>query len=366
MTGRTALILLDSTLHDGAGPHVARMVAEQVAMLRRAGHERVIGLGTGDSTAEIEVLDAGGAAERLRAESHVTVLAHGVVIEDGALRRCLTKGTILATRSAHDEWDRIDADRAWAGVLVWSGERVADTLDELGEWDGQATLLRRALQAELPRLPLEEAQAAHGFGDARWAGLVDRRVEERLASYPLPLSDPVLRLLSRLVRALPARIARPERVGWALTVVVAIGCIGLALAGPPAAAAAMLPLLLVVGGAASLMLRLAERPAAGPWVVACAVAASAVVALGARAEPVAIGVLLALTTLLALSVAALWSVRMPGWLRLDALAALFALGTVVAGPLLALAVAAPSLLLSVLSAARIRAGARAAWRRLMD
>ena len=366
MTGRTALILLDSTLHDGAGPHVARMVAEQVAMLRRAGHDRVIGLGASDSTAEVEVLDAGGAAERLRVESQVTVLAHGVVLEDGALRRCISKGAVLATRSAHDEWDRIDADRAWAGVLVWSGECVAGTLSELGEWDAQATLLRRALQAELPRLPVEETQAAHGFGDTRWAGLVDRRAEERLASYPLPLSDPVLRLLIQAVRVLPSRVMHPERAGWALTLAVAFGCLCVAIVGPPAFAAAMLPLLLVVGGAASLMLRLAERPAAGPWVVACTVAAGSVLVLGGRTEMAAIGALLALTTLLALTASALSTMPMPRWLRLDALAALFAIATALADTATTLAGAAPALLVGMLSGRRVRARGRRAWRRLID
>ena len=54
--------------------------------------------------------------------------------------------------SAHETFERIDAQSRWAGVALVDAHLLGSTAAMLGDWDLQSTLLRRALQEGALRL----------------------------------------------------------------------------------------------------------------------------------------------------------------------------------------------------------------------
>jgi len=61
--------------------------------------------------------------------------------------------------SAHESYERIDAQSRWAGVAIVDAHLLGSTATMLGDWDLQSTLLRRAIQEGAHRLPAEEGGA---------------------------------------------------------------------------------------------------------------------------------------------------------------------------------------------------------------
>ncbi|WP_136163321.1 hypothetical protein [Sphingomonas flavalba] len=91
------------------------------------------------------------AADRVHPEERLVLLADGVVTDRAVLDRLLARPDsavlTLPDTPAHSEWERIDADARWGGLMLLDGALLRTTAAMLGDWDLQSTLLRRVLQA---------------------------------------------------------------------------------------------------------------------------------------------------------------------------------------------------------------------------
>jgi len=280
---RTALIAAlartDSGMLRAQLPLAGRSVlAWQVALVRMLGAERILCLCDG---AQGEVLrlqhaaEADGAAFHalrgfaalpalVRAEDELIILRDGLV-PDAALVRglleaaprrqhliaCVPSDSPLAASHPAD-FERIDAARCWAGLLVMRGAPVQNLADFPADADPVSVLLRLALQAGTPCIDLTAAQlspetwlladsaaalAAHEQGlIARAGGGADWRA-------PLTALAGILvrRLAPRgLVQGMPiaAGIALTLLIGAGVTAAFGAAAAGLALAAAGAFAGA--------------------------------------------------------------------------------------------------------------------------------
>ncbi|HWL47817.1 MAG TPA: hypothetical protein VNQ31_08895 [Sphingomonadaceae bacterium] len=57
----------------------------------------------------------------------------------------------------HARFERIDARARWGGLLLIDGRRLREVAAMLGDWDLESTLLRRAVQAGVPRIAADES-----------------------------------------------------------------------------------------------------------------------------------------------------------------------------------------------------------------
>jgi len=174
------------------------VLAWQVALMHSLGAERIVCL---SATATGEVLhmqrntEAGGASFHtlqgfsalpglVRAEDDLIILSDGLVPDpsviqaifdgNGALRRVVTAipaENPLATAYPED-FERIDAARHWAGLLVMRGAGVQPLEDFPADSDPVSLLLRLALQAGTPCHDLR----ARDLASERWL-LVDSAAE---------------------------------------------------------------------------------------------------------------------------------------------------------------------------------------------
>ncbi|WP_414899660.1 hypothetical protein ACMT1E_08520 [Sphingomonas flavalba] len=91
------------------------------------------------------------AADRVHPEERLVLLADGVVADRAMLDRLLAQpdGALLTLPDTpvHAEWERIDAETRWGGLMLLDGALLRTTAAMLGDWDLQSTLLRRVLQA---------------------------------------------------------------------------------------------------------------------------------------------------------------------------------------------------------------------------
>lgn len=189
------------------------------------------------------------AADRIHPEERLLLVADGLVTGAGTLDHLLSHdGSAILTlpdRPETAEWELIDAQTRWGGLLLLDGELMRSTSAMLGDWDLQSTLLRRAVQAgarfvEAPggtlvildsRILSEPVQDALGREAAEQPrGMVDRFIFAPLARLAAP-------------RAMRAMLA-PIWFDWAaigLTLLAAIifavgwawpGLVLLLLAGP--------------------------------------------------------------------------------------------------------------------------------------
>jgi|GEM_PF-403998 len=109
-------------------------------------------------------------ARALGPDDHVLLLAEGIVLPGEALDALLEDGlehgdeAILALPSVASTaaFERIDAGAMWGGALLISGARILSTLDMLGDWDLMLTLLRRAVQDDVPRVMLPPELVTQG------------------------------------------------------------------------------------------------------------------------------------------------------------------------------------------------------------
>jgi hypothetical protein len=178
---RTALIAALKQTDSGALraslPLAGRSVlARQVDLLRALGCERFLCLCEGDDgdvlVAQQAVEGAGGTFQALRSFLHLPALVRAedelVILTDGLLPdpalvtqmladapapvrlvACLPSDSPLVVRYP-DDFERIDAARHWAGLLVMRGAPVQQLADFPPDADAISLLLRLALQAGTP------------------------------------------------------------------------------------------------------------------------------------------------------------------------------------------------------------------------
>ena len=363
MTGRVALVLTTSTLHHREGATPGAVLERQRRLLAATGHDRVVLLGGGITGGEGTAAEA---AALLKGAERVTVLGHAVLVTEAALARTVAADAV-ATRPDEAGWERIDSTDGWAGVMRCPGELVRATLAELGEWDAQATLVRRAAQAGLPRLALGPGSTAHAFAPAECDALLAGERMGRLEGAPAALTRRGQAVADRLAGWLDRLTPRAPTAAALLTAVVCLTLLGCALVGWTGAAALLLPPVALSAGVAASAARLDRR---APWpgpAIALAVLALAPPLL-ARSE-VRDGAVMPVAWASALLAAALlveqgrWSGR---WLRLDTVALALAGGLLVAGPGPTMVFAAPTLLTAGLLLPPARRRLAAIWRRWQD
>ena len=365
MPGRTALVLTTSTLHHRRGVSSAVVLERQVRLLRATGHERVLLLGRkGWCGVDSEwIADPSEAADRLTGADRVTVLGHAVVLTEAAVHSALAVEG-LATREPAEGWERIDAADGWAGVLSAPAALVVDALRRLGEWDAQGTLLRRAVQAGLPRIRVGNHELAHGFAPDEWHRLLNSQRADRLAFGPRLLSPPAQAVADRLA------LRADDRSVWAvpLTISVTLALLALAagasLAGTVWLAAATLPPLTVGAGVAVSVARL-NRVKSWPLAVAALAGVVGVplglaFAKGGELPVVTSGIAAVLAAML------LMTSHRRGGLWLDLCAVAIGMGLLSIGAVATVLLAAPVLLLLVTAQRASRRRLRAVGKRWRD
>ena len=348
MTSRAALVLTTSTLHRERGATGGHVLQRQVEQLVATGHDPVVLLGDGRIGGAVSTRSASEAATRLRAADRVTVIGHGTATMPAVLEQVTATGA-LATRAAGRGWERIDAEEDWAGVLSCPAALVCDTLDTLGDWDAQATILRRAVQAGVPRLRLADGSVVHGFDEDGWHRLRSQERDRRLAEAP-PLLGPRLQVaVDRGAVWLERRWRWAGRAGAVLLLVLCAGVAGAAAAGSTWLVAAGLAILPVVSGLCVALRRVEGRVA---WPLALLAVGTVVVVPPLLGQAAGAGGMLTLATLPA-TLAGLLALALSGRpgsaLRMDALSWLLAVGLVTVGALPAVLLVASALLVLALS-----------------
>ncbi len=177
----------------------------------------------------------GEAADHIHPDEDVLIVAAGVVAEPALLfelgrvgeQRLIT----LAETPESAAFERIDAVTHWSGFACVSGDVLRKTAAELGEWDFCATLLRRAVQAGIPRDQLDCA-APHAPLIARVLDAGDARAFDRLLiarerpAHSGMLEQFIWNPIARL--SLPLLLRKRAEPGWFLAImglfsVVALG-----------------------------------------------------------------------------------------------------------------------------------------------
>jgi len=243
----------------------------QVALLQSLGVERVICLTASASGNVLDLqhnVEAGGAAFHslkgfaalpalVRAEDDLIILNDGLVPDaavvgallggEGALRRviaALPADHALAAEYPED-FERIDADRHWAGVLAMRGAAVQHLADFPEDADAVSLLLRLALQAGTPcsDLGLRElapeswllAHSVEAVGQHQQALIAD-------AAASTDWRAPMTAMANGLVRKLaPRGLENGGLIAGGIALTLLLGGVMSAAFGPPAAA-------LVAGG----------------------------------------------------------------------------------------------------------------------
>ena len=177
---RAALISIAATPLPLAGRTIAR---RQLDFALAAGCERVIALGNGASAEAIALrhaAEARGARFQCIGDTHgllgavpaadeLLVLAPGLLAEERSALEALDRGSsilvIPAAPGIAAGFERIDLERAWAGVLVLPGRLVERLSDLPSDSEATAALLRIALQARVAEKRLPET----ALGEGSWA-----------------------------------------------------------------------------------------------------------------------------------------------------------------------------------------------------
>ena len=377
MTARYALLPLASTLHHrsdagalGSAALGESVLERQLRLLRASGHDRIVALlpeGASRPPAllvgpDLVVATSGReAAARLADVDHVLMLGHGVVADRSVLDGLRRHDAAVATRPPAAGWERIDGDEHWAGVLILPGASARAVLEGLGDWDAQATLLRRAVQDGVPRLAIPPDKVAHGFAEGGLIRLLQERAHRRLARDDGMTSVPAQVLLRRAARSVADALARPVPVSDAAVVLPAVAALAAGASGRPVLAGLLMLGTVLAGGAASAVRRLADRPIRRVLLgVSAVVALVPLLCAVASSQAVLLPVLLWAGGLL--GVLGLVTRRgLPAVLRLDALAGLFTVLSALCDPVVALAGIALAVAACRVSRRPVRARLRRLW-----
>ena len=174
---RAALISIAATPTPVAGKSLAR---RQLDFALAAGCERIIALGNGASAEAIALRhaaeargarflcigDAHGLLGTVPAGDELLVLSPGLLAEDRRVLDALERGSAILVLTAGPGvaagFERIDLERAWAGVLVLPGRLVERLADLPPDSEATAALLRIALQARVADKRLPDQVLAEG------------------------------------------------------------------------------------------------------------------------------------------------------------------------------------------------------------
>jgi len=274
------------------------VLAWQVALMRDLGAERILCL-CDDVRGEVlrlqHEVEAGGAAFHalkgfaalpalVRAEDDLVILRDGLVPDPELVRTLVEAGPglrrmVACVPSDHpfavshpDDFERVDAARHWAGLLVMRGAPVQQLADFPADSDAVSVLLRLALQAGTPCHGL----TANALMDEAWLLADSARAvashEHALIAKAAPESDwraPLATLAAVLVRKLaPRGLAQAPMLGAAAALALLIGGAAAAALGAAAGGLALAALgnftARLAGGFATLRQHLLRQHPAAP------------------------------------------------------------------------------------------------------
>lgn len=257
-------------------PFAGRSVlAWQVALLRDLGVERILCLcqtTTGEVLRlqhEVEATDAafhalkgfGAIPALVRAEDDLVILRDGLLPDPAVTRRLVDVGPapqrVVACLSADHplavshpvDFERVDATRHWAGLLIMRGASVQQLADFPADADAVSVLLRLALQSGTPCRELAAPSAeAWLLADSAHAVTVHEQALIRKSGPAVDWRAPLTTLAALLVRSLaPRGLRRGALIAAAGALVLLVsgliaaalgaGAAGLALAATGAFAA---------------------------------------------------------------------------------------------------------------------------------
>jgi len=289
------------------------VLAWQVALLQSMGVERVLCLcaNTGGEVLRLQhMVEAGGAAFHalsgfaalpalVRAEDDLIILRDGL-LPDPALVRALVgdgpalKRMIAALPADHplaaafpEDFERIDAARHWAGLLVMRGAAVQQLADFPGDADAVSVLLRLALQTGTPCRDLSADDLTPDHWLLAESPFAVQQHEQALIERAAPRGDwraPLTALALRLVRGFaPRGLAQGAQVSAGLALVALLGGVIAAALGAASGALALAAAgafaARVSGAYATLAARLARQAASRAPYRALGLAVDALAAL---------------------------------------------------------------------------------------
>lgn len=295
-----------------AGKTVAR---RQLDFALAAGCEAVIVLGDGGSAEAIAlrhaaelagarfqaVRDSHGLLGAVRADDELLVLAPGLLPEAPAAIEALAKGRRVLVFPAGPAvaagFERIDANRAWAGALVVGGPQVERLSDLPADIALGSALVRIAMQANVRERPLPDDLLADGswrmLGERVDQASSDRAWLDRHKPVTRPFA-PTRWLVNLALRAVaPRALATPRAAGgMALASLAAMaGSILGVLYGLPVVGLALVGLAVFLAFVGAELFRLRRVPfgrtdrsaalyAAIPWLIDGVLLACAVITIG--------------------------------------------------------------------------------------
>jgi len=158
LSGRT-LIEYQASCAAAAGAAPIVVVVERVPQALQDAFERLRLEGIG----VFPVSDVHEAVSRFEAGAAIMMIGDGIAPTAELVARLAEEPepvvVTIPDDSAHESYERIDAQSRWAGVAIVDAHLLGSTATMLGDWDLQSTLLRRAIQEGAHRLPAEEVGA---------------------------------------------------------------------------------------------------------------------------------------------------------------------------------------------------------------
>ncbi|MCM8557012.1 hypothetical protein [Sphingomicrobium sediminis] len=122
--------------------------------------ERVVANLRGEGFPVVLADDGAEAAARFSSEDRILLVGDGIVPEPDQLSDLAARdaSTILyiPDDGKHDDFERIDLERRWAGLALADGGTLGATAAMVGDWDLVSTLLRRLVQAKADMVALDE------------------------------------------------------------------------------------------------------------------------------------------------------------------------------------------------------------------
>ena len=283
---RVALIAIDGQPRAAASDGPLRVAGRTLALRQldfalAAGAQRVIGLGHAATAEAVELrLAAEGAGAKFQVASGAHALLGTVGTADDLL--VLVPGLLPEAEQALDllesghgvltlpegavaqGFERIDRERAWAGVARVPGNLIERLADLPTDVSIPETLMRIALQGRVAERRLESALVA----DGQWALLAaeDHAVEGAWLKRNLPVppsARPAAAFAGAFLRSLALPVLRNARaVTWAAAATIGALALafGAAVAGVPVLAFLLLAVAATIGAFADAAARLRAAP----------------------------------------------------------------------------------------------------------
>ena len=145
LAGRT-VVERQARLAAAAGADPIIILVERVPPELTAAIDRMRSEGISAAVAR----SASEAAEAVDAGGRLLLMADGLIADESHLARLTAAGgsalLTIPDHMADSRFERIDADSLWAGLALIDSDLLKRTAPQLGEWDLQSTLLRKAVQ----------------------------------------------------------------------------------------------------------------------------------------------------------------------------------------------------------------------------